>query len=659
MSELKWRFPSANGGVTRGNSSDNGEVFKKQPITSFVREILQNSIDAGNDDENPVVIEFAPFETDPSRLPGIEELKSQIQRCIDFWRSEPAWQKEYQGMLNVLTGEKIKCLRISDFNTTGLHGVDSHDFKGNSFLALVKGSGISSKQSEVAGGNRGVGKNAAFNLSSIKTIFYETITDDGHKGSIGVADFISGYDPNVDNPANSDYTQGIGYYSKNDLNDPFDGLIAIDGSKYLRAEGRTGTDIFIIGFDEDTGWENEAIISVLDSFSAAIYYKKLAVKIGDTVLSSDTIGNEIKKLFFDAEGRFNQSLKSQGLSIVAQYQLLSQTDGQEVNILPVEVNENFSLEVRAIKYKPSMREMATHRCRMIRVPYMFIKDINIGNDLPVSALCILEESNFTKRLRSIENPQHVDWEPKRIKDKALAKEVKDTIAAMTRKIKEAIGQLMMDGSEVTIDPEGAGEFLPDEADETGNSENESSKEMKRLSQETYVSKPRRNEIPNDRPVAEDADGNSLIPDVGGIDETTAGDIRYPNDHNGGEGGDNHPGPDQGTKVDGDETIFRQVKMRGIRCMSFALNKSEGRYRYVFYAPECHEKCYFKLNMVGDDNSSEIVRIIEAAKNGQAIALSKENECGPFSIELNEKIVLDLKTDRTEYFASEVEVSYAD
>ena len=100
-------------------------------------------------------------------------------------------------------------------------------------------------------------------------------------------------------------------------------------------------------------------------------------------------------------------------------------------------------------------------------------------------------------------------------------------------------------------------------------------------------------------------------------------------------------------------------MRGIRCMSFALNKSEGRYRYVFYAPECHEKCYFKLNMVGDDNSSEIVRIIEAAKNGQAIALSKENECGPFSIELNEKIVLDLKTDRTEYFASEVEVSYAD
>ena len=94
-------------------------------------------------------------------------------------------------------------------------------------------------------------------------------------------------------------------------------------------------------------------------------------------------------------------------------------------------------------------------------------------------------------------------------------------------------------------------------------------------------------------------------------------------------------------------------------MSYVVDKVNGIYRYVFYAPESHSQCYFKVNIVGDDNSSDTVHIFEAKKNGIVIPLSKVNECGPFKTEMQEKVILELKTDRTEYFASGVEVTYAD
>ena len=59
--QIKWRFPAGNYSKKRGISSSEFETFKKDPFKSLAREILQNSIDAIDSDEEPVRVEFIVY----------------------------------------------------------------------------------------------------------------------------------------------------------------------------------------------------------------------------------------------------------------------------------------------------------------------------------------------------------------------------------------------------------------------------------------------------------------------------------------------------------------------------------------------------------------------------------------------------------------------
>jgi hypothetical protein len=68
-------------------------------------------------------------------------------------------------------------------------------------------------------------------------------------------------------------------------------------------------------------------------------------------------------------------------------------------------------------------DLATHKCVMIRHPLMKIKTFDINSSFRVSAMCIINEGKLGEELRAIENPQHIDWETKRIEDVAFRKEM--------------------------------------------------------------------------------------------------------------------------------------------------------------------------------------------------------------------------------------------
>ena len=157
---LKWRFPASNHGERKGISSGDTEAFKKSPYQSFAREILQNSIDARKSDEEPVRVEFNIFEIPTENIPGYTDLKEAMRRCVEFWSHKKDYVEEYETMIEALNQPNIKCLRVSDFNTTGLIGVESTIQAENQFLALTKGTGVSEKTGIVAGGSKGMGKNA-------------------------------------------------------------------------------------------------------------------------------------------------------------------------------------------------------------------------------------------------------------------------------------------------------------------------------------------------------------------------------------------------------------------------------------------------------------------------------------------------------------------
>lgn len=112
-------------------------------------------------------------------------------------------------------------------------------------------------------------------MSSLRTVFYSTnASQDINEepgtflGSIGVAELVSGYVDDIESD-NRDYTQGTGYYSNDNLNNPSNNVLVLDPSQPDRSM-LSGTDIYVMGFTGSDEWENEVINSILDSFMSTI-----------------------------------------------------------------------------------------------------------------------------------------------------------------------------------------------------------------------------------------------------------------------------------------------------------------------------------------------------------------------------------------------------
>ena len=257
----KWNFPSNNHSQIIGIADSGVEMFKGTPIKSLAREICQNSLDARLDDSQPARIEFETFEIDPKNIPGAKTLEDVFKRCLDFWQIQDSDQarKFFKQAIKDMNRSSIKCLRISDFNTSGLTG--SRAEYNSPWCNLTKSSGTSNK-SGGRGGSFGIGKFAPFACSSLRTVFYSTYDINKTSASQGVARLTT-----FKNKKN-ETTQGIGFYG-DDKNSPTYNQYSLNPT-YSRLDN-TGTDIFIAGFTGEKGWDHQMVASILDGFLYAIY----------------------------------------------------------------------------------------------------------------------------------------------------------------------------------------------------------------------------------------------------------------------------------------------------------------------------------------------------------------------------------------------------
>ncbi len=648
MNELKWRFPAANHGEKKGISSGDAEAFRKFPYQAFAREILQNSIDARFSDEEPTRVEFASFEIEKDSLPGVAELEAQVRRCKEFYQYKTEYAEAYDKILSVLEKDRIHCLRVSDYNTSGLVGVDSNNLKGNKFNALAKGTGLSEKTGSLSGGSKGVGKNAAFLMSKIKTVFYSTHANqdtDGnpstHLGYMGVSNLISGWIDDQHKNAGDDYTQGTGYFSADDSNDAIQGTLNLDPSCRKR-ESESGTDIFILGFEPEPNWKNEIICSILDSFMAAIVRGQLSVSVDGQDIDLCTLESLVNN------GEIVSDKIKNG--IISQYLLLT-NDGGKVKPYDIETDYG-SCELYVLPLKKNEEYLATHKCVMIRHPLMKIKEISIGSTFPVSAMCIIGEGKIGEMLRSIENPQHIDWEPNRIEDPYQRKEFRNLINEITEQIKEYVIECLKVDDEQEIDPNGAGDFLPD------TSEGESSSDgngYDKPQEAVTVTKPKENITIEKNANAQQDDGNGLEPDIGENEDGDNDEVSFPDGENDGDGGDARPGSNSGNEGEGDDVIFKRKKLAGVRYKVIATDKKNGKLKIVFTAPIDYKDCYLSISMLDDSNNPTPIEILGLSKNGNPVKCENEKEYGPFEIVAQQKVILDVSANTNDYFGSEVKV----
>lgn len=636
---IKWRFPGNGYTTDSGLDTAEMETFKKDAISSLAREVCQNSIDAKDPDRNdqPVRIEFETFSISKDEIPGRNEIDSQIQACIATWSRNQKISDQLENMLKQIRQDHITCLRISDFNTTGLTGVSNDDDQ-TAWHYLVHGSGISDK-GPTSAGSKGIGKFATFITSYFNTVFYSTYTKNNEHGYEGICKLCSANQPNT-----TEKTQGIGYYSINAQNKPITGEMQLE-SGYVRKDNQYGTDIYILGFKEPEYWERDIISKILDSFMAAVVYGTLTVKVNETEINADSL----KDIVYN-ETLINKTLKK---SVVSQYRLL--TDKEHRFEDTITIDRLGQAKLYLIEYNEDEEQYATKSCVMIRYPYMKIKDINKISVLPCSAMCIIGDNELNKTLRNIENPQHTDWEFKRIEDSAVRTELKGIYNDLLEQIRTNIANHLASSDETKTDLEGAGEYLPviEESDNT----KKSNEGKPKVQEDAHIQKKKvKAKNVNLNASIEDANGDGVQVDIMNITDEGTETENTPSGHNDKSGGNFHGGDNEefGEHDDNGHVALKHADLRGMSYRFFCFSKSKREYGVSFISDYTIPEVYFELYSVDEAGGKDIVHIESCGINGDKAEVIN-NRTIKFSIEHGQKYSISLVTDQDEMFSGEVKM----
>ena len=76
--------------------------------------------------EKPVKVEFSLFQLAREDIPGIDDLSAQITACYEYKKDSPKEGPALKELRNSIYKPIITCLRISDFNTTGVEGASTN-----------------------------------------------------------------------------------------------------------------------------------------------------------------------------------------------------------------------------------------------------------------------------------------------------------------------------------------------------------------------------------------------------------------------------------------------------------------------------------------------------------------------------------------------------
>lgn len=551
----KWNFPSNNYGQIFGIADSGVETFKGTPIKSLAREICQNSLDAALENGEPTRIEFKTFEIDPHKIPDYSNLEDALKRALDFWSQQQSTKAKtfFKQALDVIHKSTITCLRISDFNTSGLIG--SREEYNSPWCNLTKSSGASDKSGS-HGGSFGIGKFAPYACSSLRTVFYSTSDKDGLCASQGVSRLTSF------KSKKNEITQGTGFYG-NDKNSPMYKQFSLDPA-YSRSAENSGTDIFIAAFNGDKGWQHQMVASVLDGFLYAIYNGTLVVDVDGTIISKDSLADLMishKEYFNEHADEYYQALTDEKLARTFTKEL---TDDPET--------------IGKLTLKLMIMPSFSRRVAMIRQTGMKIKDKgNINGLIPFAGTLFIEGDAINSYLRSLENPQHLEWEVERAENKSKAKRL---LTTLTRFIKASLDEMKNDESEEALDPT-VGEYLSaSDFDKSPNQERtealqDSIKDIK-IRVTEVAPKPSGTQTGEPgQTLVDDEEGDIIVTDLPG----EGGSGSQGQGGHGGNGGGSNPG-DGGGNV----PVEHRKKLSAISAASVrnvVRNKATGEYTIVF------------------------------------------------------------------------------
>ena len=629
MSNIKWCFPSSNGGEKQGLNNSGIETFKDTPVKSLAREICQNSLDAAHD-KKTVVVEFNTFSIASDEFPDKKGFNDVLNKCLEYWESNPNQKSKnfFTRAIERLNAPKINFLRISDFNTTGLRGSNSKT--SSDWDNLINSSGASEK-GDSKGGSFGIGKNAPFACSDFRTVFYSTYDIDGLKANKGVSKLTS-FKLGVNKDQSDNISQGTGYYGidngYNILHSPE--MLNLDKS-FTRKE--YGTDIFISGFSNmSEDFKSSIIAEVLDGFLMAIWDNKLEIVVNSYRVNKSTLA--------DVVATYKKSLSE---TTIQNYEILSNEKTEWIN-LPFEYPQGISLG--NIKLAFAIRYDGSNKISMIRSSGMKIMDkTGLCPSLRFAGIGIICGDELNTFLRNLENPAHTKWLPERYeKNPTMAKGLlKQLFELITNKLTEEASKAFSG----EIDIEGAGEYLPDEDNDIDEGK-QKVHEKETLNKIIDIDFQIHKKVESVANLETDELGDDLESTEATEGSVVDGDDGQGFEHDGhkpsgqGDRDTEDVGLDDSDEMNGQKSIYVKSKQVRIIC----INKKERLYRLLFTPTVTTFKGFIEIFKIAEQNEKMAINVLGIKNDTELIC--RRNRVGYFRFEEDNQISVDLKLDVEEY-----------
>lgn len=433
---IGWAFPPNNYGVNTGANDGAIDAFAGKRLSSVVREIIQNSLDARRSMGSPVSISFKLDRVAKEACPAFAEIKPHLEGSRDAAHEQGLMEdvKTYEFALGEIEKRSnIPVFSIHDHNTSGLTG-PTNGLKG-SWMALVKGAGVSQKSAPGSLGSYGHGSKAPFAFSPTRSIYYLTriAVDEGIQDRFqGKGILQSHQDPNETDQT----TQGIGFYGHVDKLAPLINEDVPEWAKSLRESVTvdTGTSIFIPYTNYDDKLFPETRITVIANYFYAIWTGSLEVTVGPDLINSKNVVD----WFHDCEAL----LKSQQNEIDVDH---IKECFKSINTV-LAPDHQYEQQIQGfghIKWYMRVAEDLEKRVGIARNSGMLItrqppRLKRFNNVKPFDLfLCVTDKegSDFLKR---VENPTHDNFEFERIKLKAERNKHQKTYKKFTERIRDLI-----------------------------------------------------------------------------------------------------------------------------------------------------------------------------------------------------------------------------
>ena len=567
----RWIFPESNTMHRIGIGESGIETFRGSPISSLVREICQNSLDAVKDKSKPVRVEFKFFEILADEFPDKNNLMNTFEQCKSYsetYMYNKDTSRFFDNAIKTIQNDLIPIIRISDYNTIGLTGSDKiHEV--NPWTSLIYSDGISDKDIS-SGGSYGIGKNAIFVCSKFRTVFYSTLDIDNKKALQGVSKLISYKNEH------GKFSENIGYYGDNQK--PVYDLLNLDKT-YLRTE--SGTDIYVTAFETSENWETEIIASVIENYLLSIYNNKLNVKVNDVEINMHTLQYLVSKY----SDRLNYA-----------------QDYYDTLTNPNTHNTTLNIDnIGTVTLKILFGKNFKRRVLMSRGNGMKIYDQDrISSSIFFSGVLIMNDEKVNEVFRAMENPQHNAWEPNRAGINA------NRYKRMLQQLKREIKQFVIEKGQGTIsdevDAEGIGEFLPNYSQQEQESDNYLQKESLNYKTKNITLNKLKIEKKDASSEGEGQDEENLSDLLGIYDEE--GQF---GGYEGGKGkrSGNKPPLGSYSPDDGNVNLIttnRYIPLRSIRIM--VISPLEKIYKMLLILEEPITKGFVEINLSGEQGSSK-------------------------------------------------------